>query len=146
MLLGWLAVADPRYLIDTSVLARADIDRVGDRIEALALAGRFWTCRTVDLEVIYASRARDVADVIEERMALPEAPVTPAVMDRALQVAGLLAGAGAHRGAKPADLVIAAAAEAAGLVVLHYDDDYDRIASVTNQPTEWVVSKGTLPH
>lgn len=139
-------MADRRYLIDTSVLARADIDTVGDRIESLALAGRFWTCRMVDLEVIYASRARDVTEVIEERFALPEAPVTPAVMDRALQVAGLLAAARAHRGAKPADLVIAAAAEAAGLVVLHYDADYDRIASITNQATEWVMPKGILPH
>jgi hypothetical protein len=31
------------------------------------------------------------------------------------------------------DLVIAAAAEAAGLSVLHYDSDYDRIAAVTSQ-------------
>lgn len=139
-------MADPRFLIDTSVLARAGIGPVGDRVEALAFAGRFWTCRLVDLEVVYASRSRDVADVIEERMVLPEAPITPAVAGRALQVAGFLAASGAHRGAKPADLVIAAAAEAAGLVVLHYDDDYDRIAAVTNQPMEWVAPRGTLPH
>jgi predicted nucleic acid-binding protein len=44
------------------------------------------------------------------------------------------------------DLVIAAAAEAAGLAVLHYDDDYDRIASVTRQPTEWVAPAGSLDH
>jgi predicted nucleic acid-binding protein len=42
------------------------------------------------------------------------------------------------------DLVIAAAAEAAALTVLHYDDDYDRIASVTGQPTEWVAPAGSL--
>lgn len=139
-------MAERRYLVDTSVLARAAIDAVGARIESLALAGKFWTCRTVDLEVVYGSRARDVADVIEERLALPEAPVTTAVMDRALQVSGLLAAGGDHRGAKPADLVIAAAAEAAGLVVLHYDDDYDRIAAVTNQTTEWVAPRGSLTH
>jgi predicted nucleic acid-binding protein len=40
--------------------------------------------------------------------------------------------------------VIAAAAEAAGLTVLHYDDDYDRIAAVTRQPMEWVASAGSL--
>jgi predicted nucleic acid-binding protein len=139
-------VADPRYLIDTSVWARADIEPIGGRLEELAVAGKFWTCRTADLEVVYASRARDVDEVIEERAAMPEAPITPAVMDRALRVAGLLASAGHHRGAKPADLMIAAAAEAAGLVVLHYDDDYDRIASVTNQPTEWIAQRGTLDH
>ena len=37
-----------------------------------------------------------------------------------------------------------AAAEAAGLSVLHYDDDYDRITAVTNQPTEWIAPAGTL--
>lgn len=139
-------MADARYLIDTSVLARSDVDEVGARVEALALGGKFWTCRTIDLEVVYATRARDVAVMIEERRALPEAPITPAVMDRALQVADVLAERGMHRGAKPADLVIAAAAEAAGLVVLHYDDDYDRIARVTLQPVEWVARRGSLPH
>jgi len=135
-----------RYLVDTSVLGRAHQERVGARLEHLALAGRLWTCGLVDLEVVYGSRARDVAEVIEERTALPEAPITPQVMRRAVQVAGEMAKAGHHRGAKPVDLVIAAAAEAAGLTVLHYDDDYDRIAAVTRQPTEWVAPAGTLDH
>ncbi len=134
------------YLVDTSVLARARQEAVGDRLEDLARSGALWTCRLVDLEVAYASRARDVAAVVAERRALPTASTTPAVMDRALQVAGLLARAGKHRGAKPADLVIAAAAEAAGLTVLHYDADYDRIARVTRQPTEWVAPAGSLDH
>lgn len=146
VLLGPSAVADPRYLIDTSVLARADIDQVGERLEALALAGKFWTCRMVDLEVVYSSRRHDVGDTIDERRALPEAPITPAILDRALSISGLLAANGQHRGAKPADLIIAAAAEAHDLVVLHYDDDYDRIAAVTGQPTEWIAIRGSLPH
>jgi predicted nucleic acid-binding protein len=41
------------------------------------------------------------------------------------------------------DLLIAAAAELAGLVVLHYDRDYDRIAKVTGQRTKWIVEAGT---
>ncbi|HXT19795.1 MAG TPA: PIN domain-containing protein [Thermoanaerobaculia bacterium] len=133
-----------RYLVDTSVLARAGQPLVGDRLLELATVGDLWTCRVVDLEVVYGSRARDVAEVIEERRALPEAAITPAVMNRALQVAGAMARSGVHRGAKPVDLVIAAAAEAAGLTVLHYDDDYDRIARVTGQPAEWVAPAGTL--
>ncbi len=139
-------MADPHYLVDTSVLARARQDIVGERLEHLARSGALWTCRLVDLEVGYASRARDVAAVIAERRALPAAPITPAIMDRAVHVGGLLAGAGRHRGAKPADLVIAAAAEAAGLTVLHYDADYQRIARVTRQPTEWVAPAGSLNH
>ncbi len=102
-----------------------------------------WTCRLIDLEVVYGSRARDVADIIEERRALPMAPIDASVMDRAVQVAGGLARTGQHRGARPVGLVIAAAAEAAGLSVLHYDSDYDRIAALTNQPTEWIAPAGT---
>jgi hypothetical protein len=133
-----------RYLVDTSVLARARQEVVGDRLESLARAGRLWTCRLIDLEVVYGSRARDVAEVIEERRAMAEAPITNEVIRRAVQVAGSMAASGLHRGAKPVDLVIAAAAEAKGLTVLHYDDDYDRIASVTGQPTEWVAPAGSL--
>lgn len=137
-------MAELRYLVDTSVLGRAQQEIVGDQLEALARGGRLWTCRLIDLEVIYGSRARDVTEVIAERMSLPECPITPAVMNRAVQVAGLMAAVGRHRAAKPVDLVIAAAAEAAGLTVLHYDDDYDRIAKVTRQPTEWVAPAGSL--
>ena len=132
------------YLVDTSALARARQETVGDRLENLARSGNLWTCRLIDLEVAYASRARDVAAVVRERRALPAAPMTEAVLDRALQVAALLAKGGRHRGAKPADLVIAAAAEAAGLPVLHYDEDYERISRVTRQAVEWVAPAGTL--
>ena len=135
---------DTRYLVDTSVLGRARQERVGNRLEALARAGRWWTCRLIDLEVVYGSRARDVAEVIEERRALPEAPLTEEGMNRALRVAAAMAASGLHRGAKPIDLVIAAAAEVADLAVLHYDDDYDRIAKITRQPTEWIASAGSL--
>jgi len=38
----------------------------------------------------------------------------------------------------------AAAAEAAGLVVLHYDHDFDLIAGITGQPTDWIVPAGTV--
>jgi predicted nucleic acid-binding protein len=133
-----------RYLVDTSVLARARQAVVGERLAALAQAGQLWTCRLIDLEVVYGSRARDVAEVIAERRALPEAPITANVMQRALLTATAMAASGLHRGAKPVDLVIAAAAEAAGLAVLHYDDDYDRIASVTRQPVEWIAPAGSL--
>jgi predicted nucleic acid-binding protein len=101
-------------------------------------------CRLIDLDVVYGSRARDVADVVEERRALPEAPITADVMLRALQTARAMAAAGFHRGAKLVGLVIAAAAEAAGLTVLHYDADYDRIAAVTSQPMEWIAAAGSL--
>jgi hypothetical protein len=42
------------------------------------------------------------------------------------------------------DLLIAAAAEADSLTVLHYDADFDRIAAVTGQRSEWVVPAGSI--
>ena len=137
-------MSDAPYLVDTSVLGRAHQETVGNRLEELARHGQLWTCRLIDLEVVYGSPARAVDQVIAERSALPMAPIDEAIMDRAVQIAGLMTRAGSHRGAKPVDLVIAAAAEAADLALLHYDSDYDRIASVTQQPTEWVARAGTL--
>ena len=51
-------MADPRYLVDASVLGHADIDEVADLLERLALAGKLWTCTIIDVELAYASRAR----------------------------------------------------------------------------------------
>jgi hypothetical protein len=67
------------------------------------------------------------------------------VLDRAVAVQDALADRSQQRGAKIADLLIAAAAEAAGLVVLHYDHDFDLIAQVTGQPTEWILPAGAVP-
>ncbi len=67
-----------------------------------------------------------------------------AVLDRAVEVQDSLADRSQQRGVKIADLLIAAAAESAGLVVLHYDHDFDAIAGVTGQPTEWILPAGTV--
>ena len=49
-----------------------------------------------------------------------------------------------QRGRKIPDLLIAAAAEELGATVLHFDADFDHIASVTGQRCEWVVRAGTI--
>ena len=40
-------------------------------------------------------------------------------------------------------LLVAATAERFALTVLHYDRDYERIAEITGQPTEWIIPAGT---
>jgi len=60
-----------------------------------------------------------------------------------MEVQGLLARRGQHR-LPMLDLLIAAAAEVNDLIVLHYDADFDRIANVTGQATEWVAPRGSL--
>ena len=66
--------------------------------------------------------------------AMPRVPITEAVVDRALAVQAQLASTSEHRSVPLPDLLITACAEAAGLTVLHYDADYERISSVTGQP------------
>ncbi len=63
---------------------------------------------------------------------------------RALQVQRLLAER-SQRGRKIPDLLVAAAAEELEVVVLHYDADFDLIASVTGQRCQWVVRAGSIP-
>ena len=62
---------------------------------------------------------------------------------RALQVQRILA-ARSQRGRKIPDLLVAAAAEALDLTVLHYDSDFDLISSATGQPSAWVVLPGSV--
>jgi hypothetical protein len=73
--------------------------------------------------------------------AMPVEYLTPAIEDRAvevLEVLAALADRGQHRAPSVPDLIIAAAAELAGLTVLHCDKDFDLIASVTGQSAEWL--------
>ena len=55
-----------------------------------------------------------------------------------------LANQSQHRAVPLPDLLVAACAEAAGLTVLHYDADHERIAKLTGQPVQWVVPRGSV--
>jgi hypothetical protein len=135
-----------RQLVDTSVLARGHQPVVADRLEALRMEGKLWTCLMIDLEFVYSVPAREAAEAFEERRILPECPVTDQTMYRALEIMRDLAAAGKHRHANAADCVIAASAQLAGLSVLHYDHDFDAIAEVANVDTEWIAPPGSLDH
>jgi predicted nucleic acid-binding protein len=67
---------------------------------------------------------------------MPVEYLTPAIEDRAVEILTLLADRGQHRAPSLPDLIIAAAAELAGLTVLHLDKDFDLIAEITGQPIE----------
>ena len=51
---------------------------------------------------------------------------------------------GRHRQVKQPDLLVAAAAELAGVGVCHYDGDFDIIASVTGQQVRAIAPLGSL--
>ena len=134
-----------RYLIDKSALARMQVEAVRARLGPIIEAGEAATCAVIDLEVLYSARNREDYDQIRRRRSLAyhSVPVTEEVLERALSVQADLARSGRHRVPIP-DLIIAAAAEKAGLILLHYDRDFETIASVTGQPVEWIVERGML--
>lgn len=132
------------HLADKSALARFTVPAVARRLRPLMEDGMIATCTMVDLEVLYSSRSRaDYEAVLQERQAFELAPITQAVMDGAVELQRALARRGQHRAPLP-DLVISAAAASAGLVVLHYDRDFERIAAVGGAPHEWVVPPGSV--
>jgi predicted nucleic acid-binding protein len=134
------------HLADLSALARAHHRDVAERLGPLLIAGRVATCVATDLEVLRSARSSEEhAELWAERRVLPRVPLTEACSQRAIEVQGLLARAARHRGVSAVDLLVAAAAERDGLTVLHYDHDFDLIAEVTGQPTEWIVPRGTVP-
>jgi predicted nucleic acid-binding protein len=104
------------------------------------------TCVIVDLELLFSARSsRDYLEILSDRRSLPRAEVDEAQLERAVEVQTALGRQAQHRGVSIPDLLIAAAAEAAGLTVLHYDPDFDLVAEVTGQACEWVVPKGSVP-
>ena len=133
------------YLIDKSALARMSHPRVQARLAPILEAGEAATCAVIDLEVLYLTRNESDHARTRRRRALAyrHVELTEAVFQRAIEVQGLLALRGQHRVPIP-DLIIAAAAEGAGMVLLHYDADFDRIADVTGQAMEWVVPRGAV--
>jgi len=133
------------YLADTSALARLARPAVDAALSPLIEAGQVATCGMVELELLYSSRGPD--DYARRRQQLRDGFESLSMPDevwrRALQVQAELARTSAHRGAALPDLLIAATAERHGVPVLHYDHDYDLIASITGQSVRWVVPRGT---
>ena len=136
----------PYYLGDTSALARFGIPTVAVRLKPLLESGLVARCTPTDLEAGYSSPSPAAHRTMRRlRSAWPLVAMDQPVLDRAVEVQDALAEHSQQRGAKIADLLIAATAEAAGLVVLHYDHDFELIANVTDQPTEWIVAAGSVP-
>lgn len=114
------AVISPAtWLVDTSALARLSAPEVGDVLRPLIDAGPAAVTAVTLLEVGYA--ARSGAD--HERS-------QRSVLQRLQFVYG-----------RPRS---ERRAEIEGLAVIHYDADFDRIAEVTGQPSQWVVEAGTV--
>lgn len=136
----------PAYIADKSALARMRHELVDRRLTPLLLAGDVATCGIIDLELLYSARTHaDFAQLLADRVGLPTVAIEQQDFLRAIAVMALLSRRGQHRGAGIPDLLIAAVAERNDLTILHYDRDFELIASVTGQDVEWVVPAGSVP-
>lgn len=136
-------------LADTSVWVWTRT--VGGELRAVfdedLIDGQIAACDMVRLELLYSARnAAEFTTLRSELDALPNCQIGIEQWQRALEVYEQLARQGGlhHRAVRHPDLLIAAAAEAAGIPVLHYDEDYDRIAAITGQEVHWLAPRGTL--
>lgn len=132
-------------LLDTSVVNRLSDLSVGDAVEEEIASGDAVLCAPVDYEICFSARnVRHLGELRGALGAFPHVPIHQADFDRALDVQSALCGRGSHRAVSMADLLIAAAAEARGCTLVHYDADFDLIAEVTGQPVRWVVPRGSV--
>ena len=134
-------------LFDTSalILAARHTSAADGLREAIAAGGLAVT----DIVVVeYLNGARNLVEYDRFAWSLGAADrlqTEPADWDRVLQVHRMLAasGPGHQRSVSVPDLLIAAVAERHGATLVHYDEDYERIAALTGQPTRWVVPRGS---
>jgi predicted nucleic acid-binding protein len=137
-------MAIARYLADKSVWARVRQPAILSVMNEYVERGLIGTCPVIDLEILFSTRTgTEHTHFRRQREAFEYFPLTDEIARRAVEVQGLLAQRAQHRAVSIPDLLVAATAERFSLSVLHYDPDYERIAEITGQPTEWIVPAGT---
>jgi predicted nucleic acid-binding protein len=127
------------WLIDKSALVRLAASPDAAEWAARIERGLVRITTVTRLEVGYSARSGPELRAALRQPPLSSMPVeylTPAIEDRAVEILTLLADRGRHRAPSIPDLIIAAAAELAGLTVLHLDKDFHLIAEITGQPME----------
>ncbi|MFG2794065.1 PIN domain nuclease [Streptomyces sp. NPDC048419] len=132
-----MSVAD--YLIDTSALARMLLRQATNEWEQRIGAGLIALCDLTELEILYSARSANDRETVQERLnQFTWCPMPDGIYRRARAVQRQLTAKGEHRSAGAVDLLVAAAAEEAGLTLLHYDRDFDTIARTTGQPVRMI--------
>jgi predicted nucleic acid-binding protein len=135
-------------LADTTVWSwRGRAENVAVELVARLERMEIVTCPMVKFELLVSARnGREFDEIRMDLDELDDCAIGPGEWRRALDVYRTLAHqGGAHqRSVGHADLLIAAAAEAADVELLHYDEDFERIAAITGQPTSWIAPRGSL--
>ena len=134
------------YLADKSALARLHLPSVRDVLVPLMDRGLVSICGVTELELLFSARNIQERSRMKQQLdasfTLVHEPDDLWLLASEIQEA--LTEKGQHRAASIPDLVVATVGRATGLTILHYDNDFDTIASFTEQPTCWVVPAGSV--
>jgi len=142
-----MAAFDGRpYVVDTSAWARPVRRMVAPQWSAAMRAGQLLMTPVVELELLYSTRGAAEFSELEGRLsAMRQAPLDRSVARTALAAMRDLAQAGPlHHRVPVTDAFIAAAASDRGVGVLHYDEHFDRLATVLGFESRWIVPRGSV--
>jgi predicted nucleic acid-binding protein len=133
-------------LADTSAWTNRHKDPgVEADFDARLLAGEIAICPQVTMELLWTAQSpTEFEELREDLSVLPQLPIDGATWERAIEVWHELVLRSRHRQAKIPDLLVAAAAEIAGIPVCHYDADFEAIAEVTGQAERAIATIGSL--
>jgi predicted nucleic acid-binding protein len=135
------------FIADKSAWTRAGDGDVRDEWATALANSQILTCPIVDLEILFSARAGEDFDRWASDLAgLRNVPVTRSVTNAAQQALRELAYVhpGYQRSVALPDLLIAACAQDAAVGVLHYDEDFDRLATVLDFESRWIAPRGSL--
>ncbi|MFE3545122.1 PIN domain-containing protein [Nocardia sp. NPDC059177] len=135
-----------RFLVDTSAYARMNRPDVARDLVPLIESGVVATCAVLDSEVLYSTRSPfEYEQVRADRRALFEyLPTNDEHWHSAFAIQRELARSGRHRAVGIHDLLASVLAVEHRLVLLHYDADFETVASVVDLNHRWVAPRGTL--
>ena len=136
------------FIADASAWNRAAHPRVAGRWTT-ALRNRQYRrrARSSTWSSLYSARDREEFDDIAASLAqLRDVPLTRSVTNAAQRAYQELAAVRPRnqRSVRLPDLLIAACAQDSGIGVLHYDDDFDRLAEVLAFESRWIARRGSL--
>ncbi len=135
------------FIADKSAWVRAQHEVVRAEWTAALMNDQIAACTLSNLEILYSTRTTAEFHKWDDALSsLRLVPISRSVCRAAVSAMRELAtrSDGYHRVSLP-DYLIAAAAQDAGLGVLHYDHHFDRLAEVMDFDSRWIVAPGSIP-
>ncbi|MEU3009627.1 PIN domain-containing protein [Nocardia asteroides] len=135
-----------RYLVDTSALARMRHSAVAAQLTPLIEAGVVASCAPIDAEALYSARNPVEYEQVraDRRVLFEHLPTNDEHWQSAFAIQRELARSGRHRAVGIHDLLSSVLAVEHRLVILHYDADFETVASVVDLNHRWVAPRGSL--